>query len=561
MEEQRRCPYCDELIRYNAVKCKHCGSVLTNSATISTGIITPETQIRSALSSRYEILEEIGRGGMASVYKAIQKNLSRQVALKVIHQNLIYDNEFLERFHQEAQLCASLNHPNIVTIYDEGAESNIHYMAMEYLAGNDLQRIIKYNGNIIIDDVIKIIISMANALDYAHSKGLIHRDIKSANIIITSEGRSVLTDFGIAFAANSSKLTQAGSVIGTPEYMSPEQAKGLVTDNRSDVYSLCVVMYECLVGKVPFSSENPLTTIFKIINEKPPYVKELNKAIPQWLSIIISKGLEKDPQRRFQSGKELSLSLINKKSVVVEPFNKVAVKNKGKTSNPSVGKHLKNKSIWGSKLFYFIIVVAGIIAFVISTPFFSFFYERMKPPMLMNEDIETGKDNITILLNTAENLFNAGNFVSPSDNNAYLFYSDVLNVDSGNERAIEGLNNIQKYFVDNANYEYENSNYKNSIVISDSGLQFFQDNLELLRIKSDAEVQLNKPEPIPRTSVPAVVGLQLSSAQDILRLNNLKVGTISKVISLDRKGLVINQIPNAGTTVNRGSFVNLIIGE
>ena len=157
--------------------------MLTNSQNVSTGIITPETQVKIALSFKYEILEEVGRGGMASVYKATQKNLNRLVALKVIHQNLVFDNEFLQRFHQEAQLAASLSHPNIVTIYDEGAVNNVHYMAMEYLSGNDLHRIIKYNKKIKIEDSIKIIISISNALDHAHCKGLIHRDIKSANII------------------------------------------------------------------------------------------------------------------------------------------------------------------------------------------------------------------------------------------------------------------------------------------------------------------------------------------------------------------------------------------
>ncbi len=189
---------------------------------------------------------------------------------------------------------------------------------MEYLEGNDLHRIIKYNKKIKLEDSIKIIISIANALDHAHSKGLIHRDIKSANILITTEGRAVLTDFGIAYAANRSKLTQTGSLIGTPEYMSPEQAKGIITDSRSDIYSLGIVMFECLTGKVPFNSDNPLTTIFKIINEIPPSVKEINKEVPYWLSTVVAKALEKDPQKRYQSGKELALALISRKTTVKE---------------------------------------------------------------------------------------------------------------------------------------------------------------------------------------------------------------------------------------------------
>ena len=562
MEEYKRCPYCDELVRTNAIKCKHCGSLLTNSQFAPTGIITPETQVKLALSFKYEILEEIGRGGMASVYKATQKNLNRLVALKVIHQNLIYDNEFLQRFHQEAHLCASVNHPNIVTIYDEGAVNNIHYMAMEYLLGNDLQRIIRYNKKIVIEDAIKIIISIANALDHAHNKGLIHRDIKSGNIIITNEGRAVLTDFGIAFAANSSKLTQTGSVIGTPEYMSPEQAKGIKTDHRSDIYSLGVVLFECLTGKVPFAGDNPLTTIFKIINDKPPIARELNKEIPPWLSTVLNKTLEKDPSRRFQTGKEFALALINRKPVTVEILSRKKTPKKILTTKNYTKSTYSIFNRIDSKYNYLIIVIIIFAVFFISFPFIN---RKNHISIDPNTDTLNIKNNkVQLLLNTANNLFRIGNITYPENNNAYMLYKEVLSIEPGNEQASMGLENIRQSFVNRARNELEHVELEKTIIISDSALTLFPDDDNLLSIRSEAERDQkpisNIPSAKPKVEVPYLIGLSKDLAIETLRSKNLQI-KISYIISEQQKNLVISQSPTNGTKLHPGEDVTLVIGE
>ncbi|MFW5879356.1 MAG: protein kinase domain-containing protein, partial [bacterium] len=231
------------------------------------------------------------------------------VAIKVLHQNLVHDTEFVSRFIREAQISASLNHPNIVTVYDVGSIGSVHYMAMELLEGADLHQMVKQKGALNHNDVVKWMIPVADALDYIHQKKLLHRDIKSSNILITREGRPVLMDFGIAHAAEGTKITQTGTVVGTPEYMSPEQAKGDPMDNRSDLYSLGVVMYECLTGKVPFKGDNPLTTINLLIQQIPESPNKINKEIAQWFTKLILCLLEKEPKKRISSGLLLSQSL------------------------------------------------------------------------------------------------------------------------------------------------------------------------------------------------------------------------------------------------------------
>jgi serine/threonine protein kinase/Tol biopolymer transport system component len=313
-EATKRCPYCGEEILEVARKCKHCGEWLEDPPSTTTGTYDtdPETLVRTALAPQYEIQEELGRGGMAVVYRATQSNLGREVALKVLPQGMTHDKKLLKRFHREARSAAQLNHPHIVTIFDEGEVEGVHYMAMEYLEGRDLHDIVKEKGPLPVDQIVEILAPVAEALGYAHERDTVHRDVKSSNVMVTDIGRPVLMDFGIAYASSESRLTQTGTVLGTPEYMSPEQARGNEVDPRSDLYSLGVVLYEALTGELPHSGGHPMSVVYKVLHEGYIPPSEHNPDVPDWMEQIVAKCLAKDADDRYQTGGELAEAMRSK---------------------------------------------------------------------------------------------------------------------------------------------------------------------------------------------------------------------------------------------------------
>ena len=257
------------------------------------------------LGNRYEILEKIGIGGMATVYKAKCHVLNRYVAVKILRDEFTTDAEFVRRFNTEAQAAASLTHPNIVSIYDVGNEGNIYYIVMELIQGKTLKEIITEDGALPWKWSVNVAIQIASALETAHRNNIIHRDIKPHNIIITEDGVAKVTDFGIAKAVSNSTITAFGTTIGSVHYFSPEHARGGFTDAKSDLYSLGVVMYEMLTGRVPFDADTPVSVALKHMQEQPIEPIKINPLIPIALNKIITKAMQKDPNVRYQTATEM----------------------------------------------------------------------------------------------------------------------------------------------------------------------------------------------------------------------------------------------------------------
>ena len=262
------------------------------------------------LGNRYEMVEKIGNGGMATVYKAVDKVLKRNVAVKILRDEFTTDEEFIKRFEVEAQSAARLTHPNIVSIYDVGVEGNLHYIVMELIQGKTLKEIIvEERGPLPWKWSVNVAIQIASALEMAHRNNIIHRDIKPHNIIITEDGIAKVTDFGIAKAVSNSTITAFGTTIGSVHYFSPEHARGGFTDAKSDLYSLGVVMYEMMTGKVPFDADTPVSVALKHMQEDPEEPIEINPNLPSAVNDIIMKAMQKDTTLRYQSATEMLVDL------------------------------------------------------------------------------------------------------------------------------------------------------------------------------------------------------------------------------------------------------------
>ena len=312
------CSRCGTQNKDTAKFCDSCGLDLTAMTPTGVRAEAPEIaeidMVRQELNEEYEILEELGRGGMAIVFKAKEKQLEREVAIKVLPFSLAFDKEFVERFQREARTSARLEHPNIIPIYRVGKSGRIIYFVMKFLRGKPLSSVLATRGSLPPAEIKKILAEVGRALAYAHKKEIVHRDIKPDNIMFDEHGHAVVTDFGIAKAASGGKLTGTGMSIGTPHYMSPEQAKAQPLDGRSDLYSLGVVAYQCLTGGVPFDGEDSFSIGYKHIMEEIP-TPPLENAEKRQLFEIVRKLMAKTPAQRFQNADELVSVLESGRSV------------------------------------------------------------------------------------------------------------------------------------------------------------------------------------------------------------------------------------------------------
>lgn len=364
-DQTKLCPFCKKEILIDAIKCKFCRNMLTETQVKD---MDSETYIRNTLASRFTLEEKLGDGGMAVVYKAIQRNLNRPVALKVLQQKSTSDEEFIESFHQEARTAAQLKHQNIVTIFDEGLENGVHFIVMEYVDGQNLHEIIAENGTLTVDQMEDILIPIIEGLGHAHDLGLIHRDIKSGNILIDNNNRSVLIDFGIAQSTKSKKETETQVVLGTPEYMSPEQATAKTTDARSDIYSIGIVMYECLTGRLPFHSDNMNQTLEEIKHNPPTPPRGLKTDIPEKIEHIILRCLAKDPAERYSTCAELIKALHGELEEDINTVIEVSTETTSKAKKESIPMPWWWKSTIAAIVLILIFIIGSILVKMNQTP-------------------------------------------------------------------------------------------------------------------------------------------------------------------------------------------------
>src|SRR5258705_1377260 len=269
---------------------------------------TTDTLIDRVFDRRYVIKRKLGSGGMADVYLAEDQELGRRVALKLLNDRHAADDQFVERFRREAQSAAGLNHPNIVWVFGRGRAEGTYCIAMEYLDGRPRKELLVRNGPTPIPIAIDYARQILGALSFAHRNGIIHRDIKPHNIVVGGDGRLKVTDFGIA-RAGTSQMTEAGSIVGTAQYLSPEQARGTGVDQRSDLYSLGIVLYELLTGTLPFNGDTPVEIAMKHLSQTPELPSALRPELPRELDLVVTRALAKDPDERYQRAEEMDAAL------------------------------------------------------------------------------------------------------------------------------------------------------------------------------------------------------------------------------------------------------------
>ena len=484
------------------------------------------------IDGRYEIIERVGNGGMATVYKAKDKVLNRFVAVKVLKEEFTTDEEFIRRFNAEAQAAACLTHPNIVSVYDVGHEEGIHYIVMELIQGKTLKQIINEDGTLPWKWSLNIAIQIASALEAAHKNNIIHRDIKPHNIIITEDGVAKVTDFGIAKAVSNSTITAFGTTIGSVHYFSPEHARGGFTDAKSDLYSLGIVMYEMLTGRVPFDADTPVSIALKHMQEKPVEAIKLNPSIPFAVNQIIVKAMQKEPSLRYQSAtemlKDLGMALKNPEGKFVsgsEDFKEVtaATQTIGTITDDMLednkSKHSKKKE---NKIKQYLEK-----------------HPRMKIALIAIVFVIVFFVTLTIT---------------------------KMAIDAGTIKDVElpelvGLTEdevIEKLKGSKFTYEIESEEYNSEIeqgkVISQS--PNYRKNY---KVKENTKITLIISKGIEVVEVPKVAGMQYEEAVTELNNAKLKVERIEEKSEKVQEGYVIKQEPEEKTQINAGETVKLYV--
>lgn len=547
--------------------------------------------INRTLDQRYTILERIGGGGMADVYRAHDNLLDRSVAVKVLRSQFTDDEEFVTRFRREAQAAARLSHPNIVNIYDVGRDEDIYYIVMEYISGETLKERIIREGPFPVEIAVRIALEIAEALEHAHQNNIVHCDIKPHNILTTRTGRVKVTDFGIAKAVTSATLTQTGTIIGSVHYFSPEQAKGTSVSDKSDIYSLGVVLYEMLTGVVPFTGDTPISIALKHLQEEPKMPREINPNIPPLLEAVVLKAMAKSPEQRFSDIGEMITDLrlaqnylrddqtrrLSKEDYPTQVLPRVTAPEVETGSEdkpqPPVTRKLKRTWIWALVALLLLGFATG--AFLAYGKFWS--PSEVTVPNVVGKQVDTAR-NILISSNLRVSVTDGfsdkvpvGYVISQSpEAGTTVKEQRTINLIVSKGAEVTVVPDLRGLNRRDAELQLKNAGLKLGRVDE----QFTAD------VPADAVISQNPRPPAQvskGTAVDIVVskgagpkklvlpdfrGSPLSTVTSQIESLKLKVGTVTEVAS-DKypPGTIVNQTPAAGSEVTEGSSVNFDVAK
>ncbi len=466
--------------------------------------------IGTVLGERYELKEKIGEGGMADVYTAHCRILDRIVAVKILKEEFSQDKSFVQKFRTEALAAARLSHPNIVNIFDVGQEDSIHYIVMEYIEGQTLQRIINEQAPLPVKKAVDIAIMICYGIQHAHERGIIHRDIKPHNILITAQGTVKVADFGIAQAVNKKTITFGGDIEGSVHYISPEQAKGDTVSPATDIYSLGCVLYEMLTAKPPFDAESMITVALKHIHDEPQSPRLINPLIPLPLERIVLKAMEKVPIHRYTSASDMSEDLLQVQANMHTRGNgEVAINNGFMPHEGGEGDILAKKRRLSPV--GIILILAALIGFLSGVAYVfssSFFGEEIAVPDIVGMTLEDA--NKTLL-------------------------------DSGLTMSIKARN-------------FDDEVEKDRIIS--------QKPVQGLKVKKKAKIEVTVSEGPQLESVPNLVGKRIADAKVAITNAGFEVGMIDEEYDDQyEENIVMSQDPRYGTSYKKGSTINLMVSK
>ena len=506
--------------------------------------------IGKVIGDRYEILEKIGEGGMSYVYKARCKKLNRYVAVKVLKDSFKDNKDIVEKFKKEATAIANLSNPNIVNVLDVGTQEDLHYIVMELVEGNTLKAVINEKGKLSYEDAINIGLKVANALECAHRSNIVHRDIKPQNILVTSEGFVKVTDFGIAKSTGNTTIQYTNSVMGSAHYFSPEQAKGTYTDCRTDLYSLGVVLYEMVTGRVPFDGDSPVTIALKHMQEEPIPPKNINSRIPNSLNQLIIKAMSKEPIKRYQTSKEIISDLQKIKNdpnaMIGESFENqdhtrimapvnledaTMFINKDKQETKS---NLKEDNLAEDDEDQ----------------------EEEKPTPIKRRRQNTSKNKKTIIGAIIAVLI----LVLGATGAVMMFKNSTSDKEITVPNVVGKSKDDAKKILESAGFKFIEAGEKKSDEKEGTVLEMFPEANSKLKPNSEIRVIVSGGE--DKIKVPDLSGMTINSAKDVLSSYGLELGNVSEEYNNSvNKGNIISQDPSLDNAVEKDTKVNVIVSR